>query len=178
MSEALMENSVETRERFEVDNDMKAEWCISKIRRIQQEQKRETEELDRQMRFYLDQKQMITDKANEEVAFFEEMLRGYFNHRVDEGFAKSTKTKVSYKLPTGDLILKHREPEYERIPEVLVEWAKKNRPDCVKVVESTDWAKLKKDLTVSGKVMVTEDGEIVPGIAVVEREDEFVVEVK
>ena len=62
MSEAV---AVEVKERFVVDNDMKAEWCLSKIRGIRAEQNRETEELQRQMQFYLDQMEMIKAKADE-----------------------------------------------------------------------------------------------------------------
>ena len=40
MSEIVKEDAP-VRERFEVDNDMKAEWVLSKIRHIRAEQKKE-----------------------------------------------------------------------------------------------------------------------------------------
>lgn len=181
MSEALAENSVEIRERFEVDNDMKAEWCLSKIRKIRQEQSRETEELERQMKFYEDQKHMIAEKADEEVAFFEDMLLAYFNNRVEAGFAKATKTKVSYKLPTGELKMTHREPEYEykKGQKETIKWLKENNLEqYIRTKEETNWSELKNAVTVNGNCVVTADGEIVPGIEVIERKDEFSVEVK
>ena len=49
MSELLQEQPV--RERFVVDNDMKAEWCLSKIRAAKKNAEREIEELTRQMEF-------------------------------------------------------------------------------------------------------------------------------
>lgn len=180
MSE-LAENNVEIRERFEVDNDMKAEWCLNKIRKIRQEQSRETEELERQMRFYEDQIQMIADKADVEVEFFENMLRSYFDERVEAGFAKATKTKVSYKLPTGELKLTHREPEYEykKNQKETIKWLKANKLDqYIRTKEETNWSELKNAVTVNGGNVVTADGEIVPGIEVIERKDEFSVEVK
>ncbi len=179
MSEVLAENNEVIRERFEVDNDMKAEWCLNKIRKVREQQNRETEELKRQMQFYQDQIEMIADRADEEVEFFESMLRGYFNNREEAGFTKSTKTKESYKLPTGELVLKHREPEYEKDEPVVLDWLKKNGGNYIKVKESLDWAGLKKGLrfTAEGNA-VDENGELVPGIKAVIREDEFVVEVK
>ena len=50
----------------------------------------------------------------------------------------------------------------------------------VKTKESADWKELKKELKVApdGKSMVTADGEIVPGITVIEREPKFTVSVK
>lgn len=181
MSEAFAENNIEIRERFEVDNDMKAEWCLNKIRKIRQEQSRETEELERQMRFYKEQMEMIDHKADEDVAFFESMLRDYFNSRIDAGFAKATKTKVSYKLPTGELKLIHREPEYEykKNQKETIAWLKANKLEqFIRTKEETNWSELKNAVTVNGGRVVTADGEIVPGIEVIERDDEFSVEVK
>ena len=180
MSEAVAENNVEIRERFEVDNDMKAEWCLNKIRKVREQQNRETEELMRQMQFYKDQIEMIAARADEDVEFFEGMLRGYFNDRVEAGFTKATKTKVSYKLPTGEMALKHLEPVYKRDDKAVMEWLRKEHAgDHIKVKEELDWAGLKKEVQVSGNgCVVPSTGEIVPGIEVIEREDEFVVEVK
>ena len=181
LSEMLAENS-QIREQFVCDNDMKAEWCLNKIRRIRAEQKRESEELERQMQFYMDQKDMIDHKADEEVAFFEEILHGYFNSRVDDGFTKATKTKVTYKLPTGNLVLKHRDPEYDYKTEQkkIIEFCENNGLELfVKTEKKLSWIDLKTLTKVDGtNVVLKETGEIVPGIKVTEREDEFEVEVK
>ena len=74
MSELLKEERQE-REPFIVDNDMKAEWCLSKIRKVRAEQKREKDELTRQMQFYIDRMEEIDKQADEEEAFFKSMLR-------------------------------------------------------------------------------------------------------
>lgn len=191
MSEMAVENNVQIHEQFVCDNDMKAEWCLNKIRRIRAEQKRESDELERQMQFYQDQKEMVDHKADEEVAFFEGILHGYFNSRVDDGFTKATKTKVTYKLPTGNLILKHREPEYDykTNQKEAIAWLKQNGGEkYIKIKEELNWKDLKdasvgvSDGKVCFKEKVTEDGEIiqlfVPGITVTDRDDEFEVEVK
>jgi hypothetical protein len=176
MSELLNEERP-VREHFDVDNDMKAEWCLRKIRQIRADQKKEKEELARQMRFYQDQMDMIDKEADDDAAFFEGLLRGYFASRVDDGFTKSTKTKTTYKLPSGNLILKKQAPEYERKDEELLPWLKQNRPELVNVTESANWAELKKTVKINGDTVVTEDGEVVPGVKVTEREDKFEVEV-
>lgn len=176
MSE-LMREEAPARERFEVDNDMKAEWVLSKIRRIRADQKKETDELTRQMQFYKDQMDIIARNADEAVAFFESMLTGYFAERLEGGFTKSTKTQTTYKLPTGKLVLKKQAPEYERKDEDLLPWLKANRPDLVKVTESANWAELKKSIKINGENVVTADGEVIPGVKVTVREDKFEVEV-
>lgn len=176
MSELLKEEAP-VRERFTVDNDMKAEWVLNKIRRIRADQKKENDELTRQMQFYKDQMDLVDKQADDEVAWFESMLAPYFAERKESGFTKSTKTQTTYKLPTGKLVLKHQAPEYERKDEDLLPWLKANRPDLVKVTESANWSELKKSVKINGENVVTEDGEVVPGVKVTEREDKFEVEV-
>jgi hypothetical protein len=176
MSELLKEETP-VRERFTVDNDMKAEWVLGKIRHIRADQKKEKDELTRQMQFYRDQMDLIDKQADDEVAFFESMLLPYFRERQDAGFTKETKTQISYKLPTGKMMIKHQAPEYERNNSELLPWLKENRPELVKVEESPNWAELKKSIKVVGGSVTTEDGELVPGVKVTEREDRFEVEV-
>ena len=185
MSEVLdifEENTTEqaeapARERFEVDNDMKAEWVLSKIRRIREAQSKEQAELTRQMQFYKDQMALVDKQADNEVAWFESMLHPYFADRMEGGFTKQTKTQITYKLPTGKMTLKKQNPKYERNDAELLPWLKANRPDLVKVEESPNWGELKKAVKVMGDCVVTEDGEIVPGVKVTEQEDRFEVEV-
>ena len=177
MSELLQEETTPVRERFTVDNDMKAEWCLSKIRHIRADQKKQKDELERQMQFYRDQMEIIDKQADSDVQFFESMLVPYFADRMDGGYTKSTKTKTTYKLPTGTLVLKKQQPVYERNNAELLPWLKANRPDLVKVEESPNWAELKKSIQINGEGVVTKDGEVVPGVKVTEQEDTFEVEV-
>ena len=176
MSELLKEETPVC-ERFEVDNDMKAEWVLTKIRHINSDRKKQKDELARQMQFYQDQMDLVDKQADSEVEFFKSMLVPYFADRMEGGFTKSTKTQTTYKLPTGKLVMKKPQPSYERKDEELLPWLRANRPDLVKVVESPNWAELKKTVKVMGDSVVTEDGEIVPGVKVTEHEETFDVEV-
>ena len=180
MEQNAEENTGAEYERFHVDNDMKAEWCLNKIRGIRAEQKREKDELQRQMQFYLDQMEIVDKKADENAAFFEEMLKGYFVDRVDEGFTKATKTQITYKLPTGVLKLKKQQPsiDYKTHQADTIEWLKQNGfTQFIKTKEELAWSDLKKNVTIQDGAAVTADGEIIPGIEVTEREDVFEVEV-
>ena len=177
MSEILQEEATPIREKFVVDNDMKAEWVLSKIRRIRADQKKDKDELTRQMQFYKDQMDSIDKQADSDVEFFESMLTPYFAERMESGFTKQTKTQITYKLPTGKMMLKHQAPEFERKDDELLPWLKANRPDLVKVKEEPNWAELKKTVNVVGDSIATKDGEVIPGVKVIEREDKFEVEV-
>lgn len=179
MSE-IAEHNEPIREKFEVDNDMKAEWCLSKIRRIRVDQQCEKDELQRQMKFYIDQMEEIDRKADADVAFFESILNEYFANRMQEGFTKTSKTQTVYKLPSGKLVLKKQNPDfdYKTNQQQIVSWLKANKKtEFVKTKEEVNWQELKKTITVVGDGVATKDGEMIPGVKVTEREDVFEVEV-
>ena len=74
-------------------------------------------------------------------------------------------------------VLKKQAPEFIRDDEKVIAWLKDNNGgEYVKTKETLDWAALKKSTTVMGENIVNEDGEIIPGVEVVEREDKFTVE--
>ncbi len=150
-------------------DDMDAEYMLTMIRQADAEyQKMES--------WYAHMVEKAKEKRDRKVAWAEANLRAYF----DIVPAKVTKTQKTYDLPSGKLVLKHQEPKYDTKDEELVPWLKANRPELIKIKESSDWANLKKELKASpdGLRMVTEDGEIVPGITVTPREDKFTVTLK
>lgn len=150
-------------------DDMDAEYMLTMIRQADAEyQKMES--------WYAHMIEKAKEKRDRKVAWAETNLRAYFEIVP----AKVTKTQKTYDLPSGKLVLKHQEPKYDTKDEELVPWLKANRPELVKVKECSDWANLKKELKISpdGKAMVTQHGEIVPGVTVTQREDKFSVTLK
>ena len=159
---------------WQVTDDQAAEWCLSKIREAQDEK-------EKWKAYYDDQLQKINNREDSRIAFFEEKLKEYF-YKVPH---KMTKTQSSYKLPSGKLVMKGQEPAYERDEEQLLAWLRQNHQErFVKTKETVDWSGLKKSLegaeglAISNGRVITPDGEIVPGITVVERPNIFKVEVK
>lgn len=159
---------------FQVDDDQKAEWCIRKI----QEAKKEMMDW---IEFYVAQTDKVKDKCERRIQFFEYKLMQYFGSVPH----KQTKTQESYQLPSGKLVLKKQAPEWEHDDEKLLPWIKDNyEGDFIKVKESINWSALKKAFqedecidTAYGGLM-TDAGEIIPGIRIVDRPEKFVVEVK
>ena len=100
-------------------------------------------------------------------------LRNYFEsvpHKV-------SKTQESYELPSGKLIWKDRDPDFERQDDKVLEWLKNNgKSDLIKVKEELKWAGLKKELIFNnGEAFLKETGEKVPGITAIERDREFTI---
>lgn len=153
---------------FTVDDDLKAEWCMAKIK-----------EAEDQKSFWKDyyemQYQKVCDTCDLTIHNMEAMLRGFF----DSVPHKVTKTQEIYPLPSGKLVFKAQEPEYERDDNAVLAWLKENGGgQYVKTKEALDWAGLKKTLTVCGETVADENGAIIPGIRAVEREPIFKVELK
>ena len=91
---------------------------------------------------------------------------------------KKTKTMMKYRLPSGELVKKFKAPEFKRNNDKLVKWLEDNQMDeYIEVKKQPKWKELKKAVKVINGAVVTEDGEIVEGVEVVERAPEFKVEV-
>ena len=154
-------------QKFVVDDDQKAEWCLQKIKEAKADK-------DFWKRFYEERLQTVNETADATISQMESMLMEYFKTVPH----KKTPTQENYPLPSGKLVCKKQEPRYDRNDDEIIAWLKKNGGQHVKVTEEVDWSALKKELSVVGDQMATEDGEVVPGIKVIPREDAFKVEVK
>lgn len=178
MSEAAMrldEEELQEGEELQdvvVLDDASAEMLMQRIREADIQ-------YERMEAWYEMQKDKARRMRDRTRAWAENCLRAYF----DMVPTHDTKTRRVYDLPSGQMILKAREPEYDRGDESeLVAWLKKDKDlkGLIKVKESSNWKELKKKLQISpdGTSMMTADGEIVPGIKVTQREPEFTVTVK
>lgn len=160
-----MENNVE--EGFVIDTDAKAAWALRKIKEARDDR-------DMWVKWYKDKIAEIEAATDFNTMNLEHMLAEYFASVPH----KKTKTQESYTLPEGKLVMKTQNPEYKRDDKAVIEWLKANKPgQFVKVKEELDWAGLKAASGVFGSNIVDENGEIIPGIEVVERGAKFVVEV-
>ena len=163
MSELLMAET----DGFVIDTDAKAEWALTKIREARADR-------DKWVEWYKAKIEEITEQTDFDTMNLERMLAEYFATVPH----KKTKTQESYKLPGGKLLLKTQNPEYTRDDKAVIEWAKANGfGQFVKVEEKLAWQELKDATAVFEGHIVTEDGEIVPGVEVTNREAKFVVEV-
>lgn len=152
-------------QRFVIDDDGKANWAVQKIKEAQAE-------IENWKQYYAEALEKIEKRQQGRISYLMYLLRKYF----DSVPHKNTKTQASYQLPSGNLVMKHPGPKYEVDDEALIGWLKKNNlTDFIKTEtkEKPLWGELKKTVTVAGETVVTEDGEIVPGVIVNQPEDMF-----
>lgn len=98
-------------------------------------------------------------------------LEMYLREEVKKQVEGGKKPKKTISLPYGKISLKKQQPEFVKDDNELLEYAKEN--GFVKVTESVDWATIKKNAQVYEGVMIDEQGQLIPGVKVIEREEKF-----
>jgi len=150
-------------------DDASAVMMIDRIREANEQYDR----LESWYKVQLEKAKAIRDRT---IAWAERSLQGYLGIVP----ARETKTQKTYDLPGAQLLLKHPQPKYDIDDEVMVPWLKENgMTDYVITTESVAWGELKKTL-VKGPTgeYFTEDGEVIQGLTVTQRPDEFKVKLK
>jgi len=161
-------------EQFTVDSDSKAEWAINQIKEQYTERDRLIKVCDEQIEIYNLKKEEYQKKCEDKTSYLKSMLQQYFA-TVEH---KSTKTQESYELPSGKLRLKYPKEKFKIDDSKLLEWLKDNaRIEYIETKVSPKWGEFKKAVAVVGNKVVTEEGQVVEGVAVEMTEPEFVVEV-
>jgi len=158
---------------FIIDTDEKAEWALQKISQEKTDCERMKAVCERMIESYKIKIEDAQTRYENNTSYLKGMLQRY----MDTVKTKDSKTQKTYALPSGKLKIKYQQPEYVRDDEVLIKWLKENKVSYIKTKETPDWSNLKKLLSVSGEKVVDENGEIVEGVTVVEREPVFEVEV-
>lgn len=164
-------------EGWKIRNDEEADWWIEVNEEKLIEVRRLKMQLENKIMFYKEK----LDKVIQEEEYIMEKRDGklaeYFE-TLNEKAMKKTKTMLKYRLPSGELVKKFPGPEFKRDNETLVKWLEENHMDeYIEVRKQAKWGELKKVVNVVNGTVVTEDGEIVEGVEVVERAPEFKVEV-
>ena len=164
----LMEESGE----FRITDDLMADWAVEKINAAREERDRLVSLVQEKIEQLQEKRQLYMTNFEENTSYLRAKLMDYFMTVKTH----DTKTMKKYKLVSGTLVLKKQQSVYERDEGALLAWAETTAPELVKVKKEVSWADLKKQADVSGDKLLL-DGEIIPGVTVVEREDVFEVQV-
>ena len=164
----LLEESGE----FRITDDLMADWAIEKINEARAERDRLLSLVDEKIGQLEEKRKLYIVNFEDNTSYLRAKLMDYFQTVKTQ----DTKTIKKYKLVSGTLVLKRQQPLYERDEAALLTWAETTVPELVKVKKEVSWADLKKQADVSGDKLLL-DGEIIPGVTVVEREDVFEVQV-
>ena len=164
----LMEESGE----FRITDDLMADWAVEKINAARAERDRLVSLVQEKIEQLEEKRKLYIVNFEDDTSYLRSKLMEYFSTVKTQ----DTKTMKKYKLVSGTLVLKKQQAVYERDEGALLAWAETTAPELVKVKKEVSWADLKKQADVSGDKLLL-DGEIIPGVTVVEREDVFEVQV-
>lgn len=154
---------------WKIKNDNDAEWIIEKCNEDLIEINRFKAALEEKIESLKDKLQTLKNEENSIKERRDSHLIEYFE-TIPKELKKKTKTMEKYRLPSGEIVKKYPSPEIKRNDERLLKWIKDNKMNnYVEIKESPKWGELKKITTVAGGQVVTEDGEIIEGIEVIER---------
>lgn len=105
--------------------------------------------------------QRIAEAFNHTIDFFTDRL-------AEWGIAQRDVIDMkTIKLPTGSIATRENKPRVVvDNADVLLEWARTNAPDAIKIVESVLISKLPTAIANDGTVVDPESGEIIPGVGV------------
>ncbi len=165
------------KESWKIRNDDDADWWIEIKGQELDEIKTYQGKLREKIALYEEKLRKAKEEERRVIEQRNEMLAEYFE-AIDPKQMKKTKTMLKYRLPNGELVKKRQTPQFKRDNNKLADWLEKNNmTDYLQIKKSAKWGELKKITKVNNGQVVTEDGEIVEGVEVVERPPKFEVEV-
>lgn len=173
---AIDTENEQEKEAWAIKDDLQADWALDKIRESEAEYRRFEMVVNDKIRQLVTALNTEREKMENETGFFKSKLAEYFSTLNNK---KATKTQETYKLPSGRLVLKHKQPKIERDDDKLVPWLlERHMPWLVKTKKTADWANLKAETQVVGdKVISKQTGEVIDGVVAVPQSPEFTVEV-
>ena len=149
-----------------VEGDVEADRLIREIREAQ-----ETKAFWKS--YYQEKQKEVNDSCDLIIEQNTERLRNYFETVPH----KKTATQEKYPLPSGKLVMKDQEPDFDRDDKAVIKFLKANGGEkFVKVEEKLDWNGLKKTLSILGETAADENGKPIPGIKGIERDRAFTIE--
>ena len=165
------------REGFTVDSDVRANWCLKKIKDEQDEAQRLKDIIRAERDQLLAKEQEIDKRLADKTGFLKGKLYEYFG-KVEH---KATKTQETYKLLDGSLVYKKPSKKIVK-PEddaELIKYLEETEPELVETVKKPLWGEFKKLLHVTddGKVIDTSVGVELDFIKAEDSEASFEVKV-
>ncbi|WP_317423192.1 host-nuclease inhibitor Gam family protein [uncultured Acidaminococcus sp.] len=154
-----------------LENDADADSALHKIQRLNQGINYVRKIAEQQIQKIVAWRDEQIANRQEAITSEQNLLQLYAEERL-----KNSKRK-SVSLPSGKFGYRKQPPKITHDDTILLAFAKETAPQFVKVKESVDWANLKKGCTVDGDHLISQDGEIIPGVTVEQHPDKFYTEV-
>ncbi len=160
----------EVKQAFIVDDDQKAAWAMRKLRSLRAKQKINQELADAEIERMKNWLESVNKTIENDCEYFVGQLTGYA-HKVRLNPDDPRKTIV---LPHGKVSTRQSGRKWSIDAEIFLPWARKSAPDLIRIKEEPALSKIKETYSesviknASVLEVVTQDGEIVPGLTIEE----------
>jgi hypothetical protein len=157
-------------ESFKIHDDGTASWAMRKLRKIRNQQAINFEIAERESERINEWLGSVNAPLIRDINFFEALLTEYaLNCRVDPSDGRKT-----ISLPAGKVSTRAKQPKWTVNNDDFIPWAEQNFPELIRIKKEPDLSAIKgicrtHDATADG-VAVTGDGEIIPGVSIMEQE--------
>ena len=160
---------------WRITDDSLADWAVRKIA----EERAELQRIQTLAEGEIERIKAKVAKAEKRYTNGTEFLTRKLAQFFETVPHKTTKTKHSYRLLSGTLTRKIGGVSMKQDDATLLEYLKKSgNADMIKVKEEPKWGDYKKRLEIVGEQIIDkETGEIVEGVAIIEKPDTFTVDV-
>ena len=167
MEEELIElQEEEEKQKFRITDLGSADWVLRRRQEVLDRLEKETEYAKTEVQKYQNFINNQEKAANEQIAYFDFLISEYLQEQ------KAVDPKYKLVTAVGQANFRNSKSwKYEE--DEVMEYLKQNKKDQfirVKVTESLNKTELKKALKVTNGMAVTEDGEIVPGISIEDKQ--------
>jgi hypothetical protein len=160
----------EQRERFKLDDDKMATWAMRKLATIRAKQRENINIADDEVQRVTEWVESVNKPLERDASFFENLLADYGRRQRVEHDRKSIS------LPHGEIKTRAGSDKWLINTALTLEWLRANgHSDLIKVKEEPSLTAMKEAFITDGERALTQDGEVVPGIAV--QHSEFTVSV-
>lgn len=112
-----------------------------------------------------------TQEFIQKQTYYSNLLEQFMKQHIAQQVLDGKKPKKTISLPYGKIALKKQQPEFLKDESTLLNYAEQS--GFVKIEKKTDWASIKSSCIVVGDKLYDQNGEEVPGVKVVEREEKF-----
>ena len=166
-----IDEEVENKEKFVIENLESANWAFRKLKAIEEREKDIELLANKEIERIQDWQRKEIEATKGSKDFFEGLLMEYYVKQREE----DSKFKLS--TPYGKVTSRKQQPKWNYEDGKTIEWLRQNNRELIRIKEEIDKGELKKLYKIHGDKVVTEDGEIVEGIVIENRDDTINVKV-
>lgn len=170
-----IKNEVFEKNEFVINDDAKAEWALCKIKELKNEKERKRTIALQMIEYYQKAIEKIDNDFDCESSFLTGCLYAYMKMVTPQ----ETKTgNKQYKLLSGKLRIIKSKPEILIEQNDMLEWAQTNAPAIIKIVKRVNKTDFQSVTSImDGQVINKETGEVIESAKVIDKPEEFKVEV-